>query len=142
MKREIKFRAWIPEKMRMVYFDPINQIRCFDGGDMCLGEWSIEEDSTLYEDDFTLMQYTGLKDRNGEDIYEGDIIQIHEKMGDNTKIWNAAVNFSCGSFSMYNPNCCERCKNGDGTISTLGDGFGPIEVIGNIHEDPELLKEM
>ena len=116
MKREIKFRAWQKSHKTMWY----------DGGHMNL---SLRIEGGLYtpdpyygnghDKDFILMQYTGLKDKNGNEIYEGDIVKDNE--GFTTK-----VGFSEGIF--YIQNIPERpLKNYQ------------VEIISNIYENPELL---
>ena len=60
---EIKFRAWLNERGRMVYFN------LFEPD----GEYIIKEEVSVREDD-PVMQYTGLKDKNGKEIYEGDML--------------------------------------------------------------------
>ncbi len=116
--REIKFRAWdkVAEKMRLS-FNPV-----------CHGEWDIFSFSDLIttweRGTYELMQYTGLKDKNGKEIYEGDIVR--EDIEERTY----QVVFSNGGFMG---------ESKDNKILFFGDGH--VEVIGNIYENPELLKK-
>ena len=86
--------------------------------------------------DVELMQFTGLKDKNGRDIYEGDI--LNDGKGNppvpyGKVVWNPSV----GAFNVL--------ENGMYYWLNHGNQIGPLqlketEVIGNIYENPELLK--
>lgn len=75
MNREIKFRVYDEDLKRMRYLNNSHDFICFDekgngyyhNMQTGLGEWFSD-----------LMQYTGIKDKNGKDVYEGDIIDIHQ----------------------------------------------------------------
>lgn len=145
MSREIKFRAWDEEKELMLYSEkqPYGY------------EWEINEHYGVIcipfeynDDDFgglvcwgehlPVMQYTGLKDMNGKEIYEGDVVKMHSW-------WNAfgpagydsdvtVVEFDeelCG----FTPMCNYDCDCG------VYHSASKLEVIGNIYENPELIKE-
>lgn len=82
-------------------------------------------------------QYTGLKDLQGNEIYEGDVLTTSNSYlaSPDKKL---AVKYSGSSFVIYNPNCCDVCKNHSGCIANL-DEFGEYQIIGNIYENPELI---
>jgi len=101
--REIKFRVWIDRIGHMLYSDEFDSLFNF------LGELS---------DDFGLMQYTGLKDKNGKEIYESDIVARDDSRETHEII------FEHGSFKE---------KGSTWLYSTSW------EIIGNIYENPELL---
>ena len=101
-QREIKFRVWTGREM-------INDI--------------IIQHYKLYP----IMQYTGLKDKNGKEIYEGDIVK-----GPTGYIFN--VLFNEGSFKICS-NESHPLKN----TMFLMNGPEWLVVIGNIYENPELL---
>ena len=84
------------------------------------------EKHVVYTD--TIGQYTGLTDKNGKRIFEGDIVKIH------------LMDFADIGFIRYANDCCrfqfvDKCSIGYGI-----DDTDVIEVIGNIHDNPELLK--
>jgi len=94
-----------------------------------------------------VMQFTGLEDVNGVEIYEHDIAKISV---DGHKPINAKIIFECGSFWLYSidlPSVFDSDTDGMVRLSTLClelDGFElnqlhQLEVIGNIHQNPELL---
>lgn len=116
--REIKFRAWNYNKKKMV----------IDGLTM---DYSNEYGfDNLYDkegnqiEEYRIMQYTGLKDKNGKEIYEGDIVLWTNKNHDRTL--KTEVEFRGGTFFI-------------GPLETTEDD--EPEVIGNIYENPELLKQ-
>lgn len=113
--REIKFRAWDGEEM--VIPDYIDQIGS--------GWW---KSNSIPNTSKNLMQYTGLKDKNGKEIYEGDIVTQRY-----TGTWEVVYGASRFYLRRYdNPvnDTFPYRRNSD---------ILPLEVIGNIYENPELL---
>ena len=89
-------------------------------------------------DPSTVGQYTGLKDKNGERIFEGDIVQYHERQFDGKDVpVRDAVIYEEGGFSVrayFLNNWLWNSINGN---TQLRD----VEIIGNIHDNPEFMKE-
>ena len=86
-------------------------------------------------DENTLGQFTGLKDKNGKEIYEGDIVKVNDEIIAKV-IWDKDY---LGYFLYTNEeNSIDSFENGE---QPLYDYFGSIEVIGNVFENPELVKE-
>lgn len=147
--KNIKFRAWNKLEKRM---ESVNSIKFFlNAYTMVSTRYRDEKSKKIYDDQFAygqedgsdnviLMQYTGLKDKHGKEIYEGDIVElVNTYKGMNTKsiVEIAFIDFTFAgkwkseyspSGYMYNPLCSYNFP-----IVT-------IEVIGNIYENPELLK--
>ena len=88
-------------------------------------EWSMNE--------VVLMQSTGLADRNGAEIFEGDIGKMH---GD-----AVLVSFWYGRLVCVLPPDCHSEAEGECKFDEIHDAAIHMEVIGNIHQNPELLTE-
>lgn len=134
--KEIKFRAWYSDFKIMVTPSEIK----FDEGiptKMIQHEEQVTEGCPLDIQKFILMQYAGLKDKNGKEIYEGDIVtnqgrlyQIcYEILG--ARFWFFTVRRTDGILLLQSSDCPSREKL----------YWFDSEIIGNIYENPELLKE-
>jgi uncharacterized phage protein (TIGR01671 family) len=131
--REIKFRAWIIADKDMLY----NATSIYD----CVYGDTFAD--LINNDKVELMQYTGLTDKNGKEIYEGDIVKYHdfyagdykERGGTAQIIWDEEEGHSVCKVDkedgelFYICSTWDMCKNYGG------------EVIGNIYENSNLLKD-
>ena len=127
MNRLIKFRAWDFEKNIML--DNHDDDGWLSGTHFFL-EPSFESINTK----FAWMQYTGLHDKNGTEIYEGDIVLIDFDVDEEPT--KSVVEYKSGGFVV-------EADFGDFDMTTIGwalDITDSITVIGNIYENPELLK--
>jgi uncharacterized phage protein (TIGR01671 family) len=89
--------------------------------------------------DCILMQYTGLKDKNGKEIYEGDIVKFRTE---NIYLFGYVDWHYLGHF-VLSVKVSEQLSNDIwfDRVNHLSDGHNGMEIIGNIHENPELLKK-
>lgn len=131
--REIKFRAKRTDghplfwSVGFLVKTPITTEFNCDGQflDTGIGRWCIVQDRCAHEIDIaTLGQFTGLLDKNGKEIYEGDIVKW---MTINME-GNACIDFKNGGFYLQK------------TGFIVGDNDLEMEIIGNIYENSELLK--
>lgn len=131
--REIKFRCWDIENKKMLEVQELDYADSYDGQPMIR--------TTMYNDyfdteDMILMQYTGLKDKNGKEIYEGDIIYCKQYIGGNCVeycIEKGYVCFNDGEFGLY------RKQGYYQSLYKFKEYDYEFEVIGNIYDNPELL---
>ena len=138
--REILFRGKRLDNGEWVegWYQPETTIRHLDGRQETVGvtiAYKVDEgflDDTLV-DPSTVCQYTGMNDKNGERIFEGDVAKVLQ--GKNKDI--AYVGFENGSFMLYPKagNVYER------TLWSYWYNDWDVEVIGNITDNPELLEK-
>ena len=130
--REIKFRAWdnVEDKMaRVTSIDFRNE------------HVSIEGDGYTMTDTFEmfeLMQYTGLTDKNGKEIYEGDILKTTYHAGTlKERVFIKYVSYDLGMFIVTT----KGSSMGTSLGSEVTKAMNPqVEVIGNIYENKELME--
>jgi len=130
--RAIKFRSWNYELKIMLSDIADGMIIKMNDGK--LGWYGDDEDSYEYCD-YPLMQFTGLLDKNGKEVYEGDIVIINNH--------RCEVKYGGMAFYFYGiePYANGRVKNSYDTVTnTEIEKLEFCEVIGNKYENPELLK--
>jgi uncharacterized phage protein (TIGR01671 family) len=123
MSREIKFRAWDGEKYLHHSggkFDREWIYLKIEGG-----IWSKWGNFASYTKNLVLQQYTGLKDKNGKEIYEGDILHV--------------TYHNIKAEVLYDDRFCLFKLSAANSLSFYVEACAYLEVIGNIFENPELL---
>ena len=125
-----KFRAWT-EEGKVMYYD----VYPFKDDTLLLSHDGFAFDE-VPASDFILMQSTGLKDKNGKEIYEGDIVKY--EAGCNTVTEEVAYDKNFAGFGVRDADTDIIF-----TFLQLADVVDLIslEVVGNIYENPELLEE-
>lgn len=147
--RDIKFRAWVKHEKKMLYNDCYI---CFSlCGKLVDGRRKLENEidtpffnpmygEELNQENHILMQYTGLQDKNGREIYEGDILMNQEWWwGPGFVYFHVGEVGPCRGENVMNyilsKNISDPLK---GASHNLWNGR-EVEVLGNIYENPELI---
>jgi len=125
-KREIKFRGWNLVDKR---WDKTSKVFGMNDYFKELGNGVFR----FNRGDVILMQYTGLKDKNGKEIYEGDIVLRPKGNILKGEQWNEVIR--AVEYNNYHGGFCWADWRLDKEIASKG------KVIGNIYENPELLKQ-
>jgi uncharacterized phage protein (TIGR01671 family) len=134
MQRELKFRAWDILQSRFLYpypngFDILGETTCFDLIGSQIKEFTPEKTTLERLNDVEITQFTGLKDKNGKDIYEGDVLKFKR---------NSISKRSDIRVVKFNRGCFLLCrKNNYMTMQMLHSDL--MEIIGNIYENPKLV---
>lgn len=117
--RKIKFRAW--DKINEKWLDTEDGLTFTD--DTSSMPWEMRD--VVDNPDFIVQQFTGLKDKNGKEIYEGDVLKESDH--------KFAIKYGYGE---WNCGCCGYVYGFDFSYAEKDNS----EIVGNIIENPELLK--
>lgn len=136
--REIKFRAWDKENKKFfkpifeAYNGKIEELILTLNGRLQIRTLNNLIDESMFPDRFELMQFTGLKDKNGKEIYEGDIVKEYEYYGTIVGTFVDIV--------RYDSKIACFVIGKDERDFFLDLPEYDYEVIGNIYENPELVQ--
>ncbi len=122
-----RFRAWHCELGRMM---SIKNMWFQDGSveELELNDAVMNDYITVYPDEIELMQSTGIKDKNGKEIFEGDILGTKDGLLNGVVEYREDLGMFVNSLIRYN------------NFERLCNVANDREIIGNIHENPELLE--
>ena len=132
----LRFRAWNKATKEMYEVDDIMSI---DFGESKISVKTLFFERTNYYDfnDIVLMQSTGLLDKNGKEIFEGDVVTGGYTTGD-------IKNHPTLGFYMVDDNGTERWFSDNATIEDFEEDVETahkiLEIIGNIYKNPELVE--
>ncbi len=121
--RKIKFRAWEEEYKRMLPDENITEMCTFD--------------YLRTSNDMVLMQYTGLKDKKGKEIYEGDVVKYGSN-DEQVEKTTGEVIFYEGCFRLDFRKIQDEYDISFDDLSCWCPNM--IEIVGNVHQNPKLLK--
>jgi len=121
--RVLKFRAWRPGSSHDMVYSEGNKVEITDIG---ISFYTLHDDhyDPLIGNATHVLQYTGLKDKNGKEIYEGDIVKFH-----------AHTSQPIGQIIWNNGYCMQGYEH----LDLVAQSF-VVELIGNVYEHSELLK--
>ena len=145
--REIKFRAWDKVAKKFLHpwpdgFHILGETTCFDMIGMQLKERNPEKTVLEMLNDVEIMQFTGLKDKNGKEIYEGDIVRHLARPDGADTTFRADEDY----IVKYRPGCFVQQRGyvdmePSDPYEQIDWEWDRLEVIGNIHQHPNLLEQ-
>lgn len=138
MNRTIKFRGKRLDNGEWVY----GSLLLWSDGDATILQNNDGNNNAVWKrevDPSTVGQYTGLKDKNGKEIYEGDIMFLSDRGSHKEEV---IVEHGLYGWTFYNPKTATFYSDGSHTYCAVENYrfmFGTGVCIGNIHDNPELL---
>ena len=127
--REFKMKAWLKKENKMVSIIGIDlnyqYIRCSDDGNLFKDDYKIAEFK-----DIELLQFTGAKDKAGQEVYEADVIKFNDGIDD------------IYGLISYDDEDAVYCVSYENVTEHLSNMAGDFEIVGNIFENPDLHEQL
>lgn len=138
--REIKFKIWDKTRNKMLTSNCGAFLLTQEGNAVFHQNGNNPLEALIEQIDYEVLMYTGLKDKNGTEIYEGDIIRTHENRIQKVIWHNNGFKLEYKFKRSYRGESYWETRK-DIELSETNNKRWGIKVIGNIYENPELLKE-
>ena len=133
-----KFRAFLIEAKTMhniLAIDFSRNMYCLQIGKATIGEW-------FWFREIELIQSTGLKDKNGVEIFEGDVVKVSDGGNEEDSYTSVVKNYADEGYPALDIEAPSSWYYESNVLSTImGGDYETIEVIGNVWENPELLEQ-
>ena len=127
--KEFKMKAWLKKENKMVSIIGIDlnyqYIRYSDDGNLFKDDYKIAEFK-----DIELLQFTGAKDKAGQEVYEADVIKFNDGIDD------------IYGLISYDDEDAVYCVSYENVIEHLSNMAGNFEIVGNIFENPDLYEQL
>lgn len=127
--REFKMKAWLKKEKKMVSIIGIDlnyqYIRYSDDGNLFKDDYKIAEFK-----DIELLQFTGAKDKAGQEVYEADVIKFNDGIDD------------IYGLISYDDEDAVYCVSYENVTEHLSNMAGDFEIVGNIFENPNLHEQL
>ena len=127
--KEFKMKAWLKKENKMVSIIGIDlnyqYIRYSDDGNLFKDDYKIAEFK-----DIELLQFTGLKDKAGQEVYEADVIKFNDGIDD------------IYGLISYDDEDAVYCVSYENITEHLSNMAGDFEIVGNIFENPNLHEQL
>ncbi|WP_338997984.1 YopX family protein [Fusobacterium animalis] len=127
--KEFKMKAWLKKENKMVSIIGIDlnyqYIRYTDDGNLFKDDYKIAEFK-----DIELLQFTGVKDKAGQEVYEADVIKFNDGIDD------------IYGLISYDDEDAVYCVSYENVTEHLSNMAGDFEIVGNIFENPDLHEQL